>query len=90
MRHSARTLMALANADVPMHDGRAAQGLRARLLRHGLATPSSRDLLVGWPTAEFGGMGLEGAVNIVFREELEAAPDEETRKEHPRRADRRA
>jgi acetyl-CoA carboxylase carboxyltransferase component len=39
------------------------------------------DLLLGWPTAEFGGMGLEGAVNIVYREEIEAAADEETRKE---------
>jgi acetyl-CoA carboxylase carboxyltransferase component len=39
------------------------------------------DLYIGWPTAEFGGMGLEGAVNIVYRDELEAAPDEATERE---------
>jgi acetyl-CoA carboxylase carboxyltransferase component len=29
-----------------------------------------------WPTAEFGAMGLEGAVKLGFRKELEAAPVE--------------
>ncbi len=29
---------------------------------------------VAWPTAEFGAMGLEGAVRLGFRKELEAAP----------------
>ncbi len=28
---------------------------------------------VAWPTGEFGGMGLEGAVKLGFRKELEAA-----------------
>ncbi|HYM04344.1 MAG TPA: carboxyl transferase domain-containing protein, partial [Stellaceae bacterium] len=32
-------------------------------------------LLIGWPTAEFGGMGLEGAVNIIYRKELKAIDD---------------
>lgn len=33
---------------------------------------------VAWPTGEFGGMGLEGAVKLGFRKELEAvAPGEE-------------
>ena len=30
---------------------------------------------VSWPTGEFGGMGLEGAVRLGFRKELEAAPE---------------
>jgi acetyl-CoA carboxylase carboxyltransferase component len=30
---------------------------------------------VSWPTGEFGGMGLEGAVRLGFRKELEAVPD---------------
>jgi acetyl-CoA carboxylase carboxyltransferase component len=34
---------------------------------------------VSWPTGEFGGMGLEGAVKLGFRKELAAAPDDETR-----------
>ena len=30
---------------------------------------------VAWPTGEFGGMGLEGAVRLGFRRELEAVED---------------
>ncbi|MDJ0699117.1 MAG: carboxyl transferase domain-containing protein [Woeseiaceae bacterium] len=32
-----------------------------------------------WPTGEFGAMGLEGAVRLGFRKELDAEPDEERR-----------
>jgi acetyl/propionyl-CoA carboxylase alpha subunit/acetyl-CoA carboxylase carboxyltransferase component len=34
---------------------------------------------VCWPTGEFGGMGLEGAVRLGYRRELEAEPDLEKR-----------
>ncbi len=34
----------------------------------------SPDLIVAWPTGEFGAMGLEGAVRLGYRKELEAAP----------------
>lgn len=40
------------------------------------ATPA---YCVAWPTGEFGGMGLEGAVKLGFRKELEAAEDDEAR-----------
>ena len=30
---------------------------------------------ISWPTGEFGGMGLEGAVRLGFRKELEAVED---------------
>jgi acetyl-CoA carboxylase carboxyltransferase component len=30
---------------------------------------------VAWPTGEFGAMGLEGAVRLGFKKELEAAPE---------------
>jgi acetyl-CoA carboxylase carboxyltransferase component len=33
-----------------------------------------------WPTGEFGGMGLEGAVRLGYRRELEALPDGPERK----------
>ncbi len=36
-------------------------------------------LTVGWPTAELGAMGLEGAVKLGFRRELEAIADETER-----------
>ena len=32
-----------------------------------------------WPTGEFGGMGLEGAVRLGYRKELEAETDAEKR-----------
>ncbi len=35
--------------------------------------------IVSWPTGEFGGMGLEGAVRLGYRKELEAAPNPEER-----------
>jgi acetyl-CoA carboxylase carboxyltransferase component len=34
----------------------------------------SPDFIVAWPTAEFGAMGLEGAVRLGYRKELEARP----------------
>jgi len=34
---------------------------------------------VAWPTGEFGGMGLEGAVKLGYRKELEAIEDPEAR-----------
>ena len=34
---------------------------------------------VSWPTGEFGGMGLEGAVRLGFRKELESVKDPEQR-----------
>ena len=33
------------------------------------------DLVAAWPSGEFGGMGLEGAVRLGYRRELDAAPD---------------
>src|SRR5262249_4063355 len=36
---------------------------------------------VAWPTGEFGGMGLEGAVKLGFRKELAAVEDAEQRKQ---------
>jgi acetyl-CoA carboxylase carboxyltransferase component len=40
------------------------------------------DLIVAWPGAEISVMGAEGAVNIIFRKQIEAAEDPEaTRKE---------
>jgi acetyl-CoA carboxylase carboxyltransferase component len=39
------------------------------------------DFNVAWPTAEVAVMGPEGAVNIVFRQELAEADDAEARRE---------
>jgi acetyl-CoA carboxylase carboxyltransferase component len=37
------------------------------------------DFAVAWPTGEFGGMGLEGAVRLGYRKELDAVPAGEER-----------
>jgi acetyl-CoA carboxylase carboxyltransferase component len=56
---------------------RKAYGLGAMALVGGsFAVP---DFAVAWPTGEFGGMGLEGAVRLGFRKELDAQPEGEAR-----------
>ena len=52
--------------------GLGAQAMAGGSFRAPLATLS-------WPTGEFGGMGLEGAVRLGFRRELEAIEDPEER-----------
>jgi acetyl-CoA carboxylase carboxyltransferase component len=78
VRHSARILAALANATVPILTVvlRKAYGLGYYVMG---SRPLGPVLLVAWPTAEFGGMGLEGATNIIHKAALDAAPDAETR-----------
>ena len=39
----------------------------------------SNAMTVSWPTGEFGGMGLEGAVRLGYRKELESVTDEKER-----------
>ncbi len=78
VRHSARILAALANATVPILTIvlRKAYGLGYYVMG---SRPLDPMLLVAWPTAELGGMGLEGAVNIIHKNALAAAPDAATR-----------
>src|SRR6185437_6461028 len=52
---------------------RKAYGLGAMAMAAGdLRRPA---ITVAWPTGEFGGMGLEGAVRLGYRKELEAIED---------------
>ena len=69
VRHSARALAAAANATVPKLTVilRKAYGLGYYAMGSESLDPT---LLIAWPTAEFGGMGLEGAVNIMHATEL--------------------
>jgi acetyl-CoA carboxylase carboxyltransferase component len=78
VRRSARILAALANADIPVMTVvlRKAYGLGYYVMG---SRPLHPSILLAWPTAEFGGMGLEGAVNIIYRKELEAETDAGTR-----------
>ena len=81
MRHCSRLFVAGASLRVPFAAVilRKAYGLGAQAMAGGsLHEPL---LTVGWPTAELGAMGLEGAVKLGFRRELEAIADEAERAE---------
>ena len=79
VRHSARILVALANATTPFLTVvmRKAYGLGYYVLGSKALSPA---LLLAWPTAEFGGMGLEGAAAIIWKKELEAVADDAERR----------
>ncbi len=79
VRHCSRLFVTGARLQVP-HVAvilRKAYGLGAQAMAAGsLHEPL---LTVGWPTAELGPMGLEGAVRLGFRRELEEIADEDER-----------
>ena len=79
VRHFARMFLLGANLTVPTGTivlrkgyGLGAQAMAAGGFKAPLFT-------VGWPTSEFGGMGLEGAVRLGMKRELEAIADPEER-----------
>ena len=80
VRHCSRLFVTGANLTVPMITIilRKAYGLGAQAMAGG---HTKRPLLtVAWPTAEHGGMGLEGQMKLGFRNELAAISDPEVRK----------
>ncbi len=75
VRHFARMFVTGANLSVPTGTIvlRKGYGLGAQAMAAGgFKAPL---FCVGWPSSEFGGMGLEGAVRLGMRRELEAIPD---------------
>jgi acetyl-CoA carboxylase carboxyltransferase component len=79
VRHFARMFVTGANLEVPIGTlvlrkgyGLGAQAMAGGGFKAGL-------FCVGWPTSEFGAMGLEGAVRLGMRRELEAIEDPEER-----------
>jgi methylmalonyl-CoA decarboxylase subunit alpha len=76
IRHGAKMLFAVAEATVPKVTVVLRKGYGAGYyVMNGRAYEP--DLIVGWPTAEISVMGPEGAVNIIFRKQIEAAGDKE-------------
>jgi acetyl-CoA carboxylase carboxyltransferase component len=76
VRHFARMFLGGANVSVPTGTIvlRKGYGLGAQAMAGGgFKAPL---FTVAWPTSEFGGMGLEGAVRLGMRRELEAVEDE--------------
>ena len=80
VRHAARMFVNAASLTVPFFTVvlRKAYGLGAMTMAGGsLKAPL---FTVAWPTGEFGAMGLEGAVKLGFRKELEAITDPQRQK----------
>ena len=80
VRHASRMFVIGASVTVPFFTIilRKGYGLGAQAMAGGsFKTPL---FTVAWPTGEFGGMGLEGAVKLAFRNELAAIDDPAKRK----------
>jgi len=75
VRHCSRLFTTGANLSVPLATvvTRKAYGLGAQAMMGG--STKAPLACVAWPTGEFGGMGLEGAVRLGYRKELEAISD---------------
>jgi acetyl-CoA carboxylase carboxyltransferase component len=81
VRHFARLFLTGSNLTVPTGTIvlRKGYGLGAQAMAGGgFKAPL---FTIAWPTAEFGGMGLEGAVRLGMRRELEAIEDPRAREE---------
>ncbi len=79
VRHFSRLFLIGANLQIPFGTIvlRKGYGLGAQAMAGG--SFKAPLFTVGWPTSEFGGMGLEGAVRLGMRRELEAIEDPEER-----------
>jgi len=81
VRHAARMFVTGASLTVPFFTIilRKGYGLGAQAMAGG--SFKAPIFTVSWPTGEFGGMGLEGAVKLGYRNELTAEQDPGKRKE---------
>ncbi|MEM8908107.1 MAG: carboxyl transferase domain-containing protein [Bacteroidota bacterium] len=79
VRHASRMFLAGAHLQVPILTVvlRKAYGLGVMAMAGGSLHESL--CTVSWPSGEFGGMGLEGAVQLGYKKELEAESDPEKR-----------
>jgi acetyl-CoA carboxylase carboxyltransferase component len=81
VRHFGRMFVTAASSAVPWITVvlRKGYGLGAQAMAGG--SFHAKALTISWPTGEFGGMGLEGAVRLGYRRELEAVADPGERQE---------
>ncbi|MEP1124943.1 MAG: carboxyl transferase domain-containing protein [Ilumatobacter sp.] len=79
VRHCSRLFVTGANLSVPTITvvTRKAYGLGAQAMMGG--STKAPLACLAWPTGEFGGMGLEGAVRLGYRKELAAVQDDTER-----------
>ncbi|MFM8815136.1 MAG: carboxyl transferase domain-containing protein, partial [Actinomycetes bacterium] len=79
VRHFSRLFVTAASVTIPWITVvlRKGYGLGAQAMAGG--SFHAKDMIISWPRGEFGGMGLEGAVRLGFKKELEAAATSEER-----------
>ena len=75
VRHVSRMFVAAAHLQVPLFSVVLRKGYGLGAMAMAAGGFHSPDFTVSWPTGEFGGMGLEGAVKLGYRKELEAVPE---------------
>jgi acetyl-CoA carboxylase carboxyltransferase component len=85
VRHFSRLFVTAASVTIPWITVvlRKGYGLGAQAMAGG--SFHAKDMIVAWPTGEFGGMGLEGAVRLGFKKELDAAGTPEEREDLEKR-----
>jgi acetyl-CoA carboxylase carboxyltransferase component len=76
IRHGAKMLYGYREATVPKISCIIRKAYGGSLFAMGSKTMGG-DIAFSWPTAEIAVMGAEGAVNVLYRKELEAAEDKE-------------
>jgi acetyl-CoA carboxylase carboxyltransferase component len=79
VRHVSRMFVAAAHLRVPFFGVVLRKGYGLGAMAMAAGGFHAPDSMVSWPTGEFGAMGLEGAVKLGYRKELEAAPEGEQR-----------
>jgi len=81
VRHFSRLFVTATSVTIPWVTVvlRKGYGLGAQAMAGG--SFHAKDLIVAWPTGEFGGMGLEGAVRLGFKKELDATANATEREE---------
>ncbi len=80
IRHGAKLLYAFSEATVPrvtVITRKAYGGAYVVMNSRGIRA----DVVYAWPSAEIAVMGAQGAVNVIFRREIEKAPDPDARRD---------
>jgi acetyl-CoA carboxylase carboxyltransferase component len=75
VRHVSRMFIAAAHLRVPLFAVVLRKGYGLGAMAMAAGGFHAPEFTVAWPTGEFGGMGLEGAVRLGYRKELEAVPE---------------
>ena len=75
VRHVSRMFVAAAHLRVPVLSLVLRKGYGLGAMAMAAGGFHEPDCIAAWPTGEFGAMGLEGAVRLGYRKELEAVPE---------------